>query len=64
MEENKNRISWDEYLIYAKVMDLFICYRNLKGSQNVNNDIRLFLDSLEFRLIDNFGKENFENGGT
>lgn len=55
---------YNEYLIYAKVIDQFAAYRNLKGSNNVNLDIAQFCDVIQVKLIDIFGKEPTDGGAT
>ena len=48
---------WSEYLIIAKIIDLFCAYRKLKGTENVNLDIACFCDQIQYKLIDIYGKE-------
>jgi hypothetical protein len=48
---------WSEYLIIAKIIDLFCAYRKLKGTENVNLDIASFCDQIQYKLIDIYGKE-------
>lgn len=55
---------YNEYLIYAKVIDQFAAYLNLKGSGNVNLDIAQFCDVIQVKLIDIFGKEPTDGGTT
>lgn len=59
-----NSAPYNEYLIYAKVIDQFAAYRNLKGSDNVNLDIAQFCDTIQVKLIDIFGKEPTDGGAT
>lgn len=59
-----NSAPYNEYLIYAKVIDQFAAYRNLKGSGNVNLDIAQFCDMIQFKLIDIFGEERKDGGAT
>ena len=33
---------WNEYRVYSKALDLFLAYRSLRGSDNVNMDIAIF----------------------
>lgn len=55
---------WSEYLIYAKVIDLFNAYRGLKGTPNIDMDIASFCDQIQFKLIDIYGEEKEKNGRT
>lgn len=55
---------WSEYLVISKAIDLFNAYRILKGSNNINMDIASFCDMIQYKLIDVYGEENKENGGT
>ena len=59
-----NGAVWNEYMVFAKAIDLFNAYRGLKGSENVNMDIAQFCDMLQFKLIDIYGKEGGEDGRT
>lgn len=53
---------WSEYLIYAKVIDLFNAYRGLKGTSNIDMDIASFCNQIQYKLIDIYGEEKEENG--
>lgn len=55
---------WNEYRVYSKALDLFLAYRSLRGTQNVNMDITIFCDVLREKLINVFGEEIEENGRT
>ena len=46
-----------EYLIIAKIIDLFCAYRKLKGTESVNLDIANFCNQIQYKLIDIYGKE-------
>lgn len=59
-----NGAVWNEYMVFAKTIDLFNAYRGLTGSENVNMDIAQFCDMLQFKLIDIYGKEGGEDGRT
>ncbi len=52
---------WNEYRVYSKALDLFLAYRSLRGSDNVNMDIAIFCDILKSKLISVFGEE-IDNG--
>lgn len=55
---------WNEYKVYSKALDLFLAYRSLRGTDNVNMDIQIFCDILQAKLISVFGEETKENGRT
>ena len=55
---------WNEFLVYAKAIDLFNAFRKMKGSEDINADIRLFCDMIQFQLIDIYGKDGSEDGRT
>lgn len=55
---------WNEFLVYAKAIDLFNAFRKMKGSEDINADIRLFCDMIQFQLIDIYGKDGGEDGRT
>lgn len=48
---------WSEYKVFSKALDLFLAYRSLRGSKNINMDIAVFCDVLKNKLIDVFGEE-------
>lgn len=48
---------WSEYLVIAKIIDLFNAYRKLKGTQNVNMDIASFCNMIQYKLIEIYGEE-------
>ena len=52
---------WNEYLIYSKIIDLFVAWVKLRGSGSINMDIRIFTDCIASKLISIYGEEN-ENG--
>lgn len=60
----KSGAVWNEYIVLAKVTDLFNAYRGIKGTENVNMDITQFCDKIQFTLIDVYGKEGGEDGRT
>ena len=62
MEEEKKRMAWDEYIIFAKVIDLFAAYRKLKNSDNVNLDIAQFCNFIQYKLTDVYGEGEEING--
>ena len=64
MEEEKKCMGWNEYIIFAKVIDLFAAYRKLKGSKSANTDIAQFCNFIQYKLIDIYGESEEENGGT
>lgn len=51
---------WNEYKVYSKALDLFLAYRSLRGTGNVNMDISIFCDVLQNRLLSVFGTQEGE----
>lgn len=62
LKKKADPVYWDEFRIYSSAMDLFLAFRKIRGSNNVNMDISIFCNILQNKLIDSYGEEIANNG--
>ena len=62
LKKKADPVCWDEFRIYSSAMDLFLAFRKIRGSNNVNMDISIFCNILQNKLIDSYGEEITNNG--
>ena len=48
---------WNEYRVYTSMVDLFNAWAALRSSGSISEDIRIFCDTIQNKLIDIYGRE-------